>query len=87
MPIINIEKINLFAEWNFDVINEYCGICKNHIMENSLCLENNKKLNAIAVGECNHCFHYNCINLWIKNKEICPLCNSKWKFRVENLQS
>ena len=31
MPIINIEKINLSAEWNFDVINEYCGICKKDI--------------------------------------------------------
>ena len=88
MPIININKINLYAEWNLDVINEYCAICKNHILENSICSEINPKLSSVpVVGNCNHCFHYNCINLWIKNRKVCPLCNSEWIFKNLNLST
>lgn len=36
-------------------------------------------LNSIDVGAkliCNHVFHISCIQMWIENKNICPLCRA-----------
>ena len=82
MPRFSIEKINLVGEWNFDIFNQYCSICKNSIFEPHISSsDSNNKLSAPVMGTCNHTFHFYCINLWISNRNVCPLCNKTWKFK------
>ena len=49
-----------------------CSICLDKINKNSIFLD------------CNHSYHYECINSWIKIKPICPLCRKILicKFRI-----
>jgi hypothetical protein len=41
--------------------------------ECSICLEN-IDINDLKILSCNHKFHADCINEWIKKKPICPYC-------------
>lgn len=68
---IQIKKIHLHCEWNFDMYNKNCAICKSPIIEDSKCC---------VIGKCKHSYHYNCINTWLKSNYKCPLCNQKWEF-------
>ena len=79
---IKIKRINLYAEWKLNAINDFCPICKNHILDNSVFYEIKKKKSIPIIGNCNHCYHKECINLWIKNKNLCPLCNQIWKLKT-----
>ena len=82
MTRFSIEKISLVGEWNFDIINEYCSICKNSIFEPyTTSGEFDEKMSVPVMGKCNHTFHFYCINLWINNRNVCPLCNKDWKFK------
>lgn len=49
-----------------------CSICLDKINKDSIFLD------------CNHSYHYECINTWIKIKPICPLCRKILicKFRI-----
>ena len=39
-----------------------------------ICLDNFQKKDKISTLQCEHSFHYNCLSLWIKDKNSCPLC-------------
>ena len=39
-----------------------------------ICLENYKKEDKISILSCNHYYHTNCLNEWLKKKQECPLC-------------
>lgn len=28
----------------------------------------------IDYPNCNHCFHFDCLSVWLKEKMVCPLC-------------
>lgn len=46
-----------------------CTICQETGITNA---------NGGCIGECNHCFHNNCIKQWfLKNKDTCPNCRSQ----------
>ena len=46
-----------------------CTICQETGITNT---------NGGCIGECNHCFHNNCIKQWfLKNKDTCPNCRSQ----------
>ena len=40
----------------------------------SICLEQFQKTEKIVILDCNHIFHFQCMSLWIKNNNTCPLC-------------
>ncbi len=41
---------------------------------------------SIAVGRCKHSYHVDCIETWLKNNSICPLCSGKWEYdKILNL--
>jgi len=49
----------------------------NSTPECSICLDDYVEGEKIAWGktnECNHVFHEECINLWLKENDDCPLC-------------
>ncbi len=53
-----------------------CSICLDNINKDSIFLD------------CNHNYHYNCINSWIVIKPICPLCRKILicKFRIYEIK-
>ena len=49
----------------------------NNVDECSICLQNNNKNESITTYECNHNFHLNCLNEWVKNNPNCPNCRKQ----------
>ena len=49
----------------------------------SICLDkysDNDNDNVRILNECNHKFHKNCIDYWLKDKYTCPCCRNKVKY-------
>ena len=42
--------------------------------ECSICLVAYKAEESVCQLPCKHCFHNNCLKLWIQNKRTCPVC-------------
>eukprot|EP01083_Nonionella_stella_P033438 91549_1 len=60
-----------------------CAICFDDLSPES---------RKTVTGECNHnhIFHTDCMDTWIKRKNICPLCRAEWKPKVfvsDNLEA
>ena len=58
----NPYRLNI-SDTVFENENEICCICYDHINDN-----------VHILLECNHRYHLNCINEWIKRENTCPLC-------------
>lgn len=56
--------------------------CEN--IECSICLDVLKKEGeeCVTTYECNHIFHLNCLNSWVRTSPSCPLC--RHELRVVN---
>ena len=76
-----LKKWNAVAFWSYNVQQDTCAICRNSIYEPSI--ENQasgvQDIN-IAWGACNHCFHLECVSRWLKQSDVCPLCQAPWEF-------
>jgi hypothetical protein len=59
--ILNNTEIDL----NTTLVGEMCTICRANMEENTII----KK-----IKKCNHCFHQNCLDNWLKNHTTCPNC-------------
>lgn len=68
---------------------ENCAICRCLLAER--CMDCNDKIanskdfdklnNCILIsGKCKHYFHLHCIERWLSNRNVCPLCNREWKY-------
>jgi len=76
---VKIKKVDLKCFWNWNTHNDKCPICRNFIFEPSINNDNKDCESSKAViGVCGHSFHHDCISNWLKTKNVCPLCNSKW---------
>ena len=70
---LNINSISIKGYWDWTFHNDMCIICRGNIYDNSE--------SYIVVGQCNHAFHYDCINNWVRTRKNCPLCNQLWVYR------
>jgi hypothetical protein len=43
----------------------------------SVCLDEFKEKQTLAIPKCNHCFHSHCLQEWSKRKSTCPVCRGK----------
>lgn len=76
---VQVLNINIRGYWNWTIHNNTCAICRNYIFEKS---SDNKNAQCYAVvGECNHAYHHSCISNWLCTKNVCPLCNIRWKYK------
>ena len=80
--IFKFVKMDIMSTWYFNTKkNDECWICHRNLNTNSL---HNKELgihSTIIEGQCGHCFHKECIELWTKNyNPNCVICNKVWKF-------
>jgi hypothetical protein len=56
-----------------DLLKEECSICSEKLFEIDL---KDLKKNDISVTKCGHIFHKNCLDLWLNEKRICPMCRA-----------
>ena len=59
---INTIKFNTINQ--IDLLNTTCPICLMEFEDN----------NTVSKLSCNHIYHPDCINEWINENEICPIC-------------
>ena len=41
-----------------------------------ICLEDMKYNEDLILVKCSHIYHSKCIEIWLKKKSICPLCDT-----------
>ncbi|KAA0149962.1 hypothetical protein FNF27_06240 [Cafeteria roenbergensis] len=74
-----VKKWNAVAFWSWDVEQDRCAICRNSIYEPSIEIQAAGLTDVtISWGECNHCFHLECISRWLRSNNTCPLCSAEW---------
>lgn len=53
---------------------EMCPICQDHFIKNDL---------VTNIPKCGHKFHSECLFLWLKNNDKCPMCRDTNLFAIE----
>jgi RING-box protein 1 len=80
--IIEIKEWSAVAFWSWNTVQDRCAICRSSIYDASI--ENqatgSTEIN-VAWGTCNHCFHVECVQRWLKNNTTCPLCGNEWDYQ------
>ncbi|GJT30786.1 zinc finger, RING/FYVE/PHD-type containing protein [Tanacetum coccineum] len=57
------------------VLGENCELPKDHHVTCAICLSDYKPKDAVrTIPECNHYFHADCIDEWLKLNVTCPVC-------------
>ena len=78
-PKIKLQKIKMTKDLytkNDGNINEIPSCC--------ICLSPMKINQEVTLLKCQHLFHFNCLDKWIQNKEVCPFCRGKIEFAKVN---
>lgn len=66
---------NLFEIPENTLNDFFCAICQMDYTESITISPQNK--NYVKIPQCNHYFHFNCLNKWFQLKPSCPLCNQQ----------
>jgi hypothetical protein len=71
----DIKKITLETFKNFPIpIEDVCTFCYDEMTDND-------KTIALCCPACNHCFHSECMDIWLENYSKCTVCSSEfWKY-------
>ena len=78
-PKIKLEKIKM----NKSLYTKNDGN-KNEAPSCCICLTPMKINQDVTLLKCQHLFHYNCLDKWVENKEVCPFCRGKIEFAKIN---
>jgi len=72
----------LLSTWCYNLkTNTDCTICRTDLNNNSIYAQEKGTDSYVVVGECNHAFHYECIESWIKTTNKCPICFKPWIYK------
>lgn len=75
-------KLNSVKMLNASVLNlagsTICSICRENLNNNSISATDKNMESSVEIGICNHSFHEECINPWIKINNKCPTCSTPW---------
>lgn len=89
---IEIQQMILYPKWilNIPSGDTNCGICKNLLLKPcTSCINNKKNIEFkchVALGECGHAFHKDCIESWLnKDGKKCPICICVWNYKNNNM--
>ena len=87
--MFEIKEWDTVVSWSFGTGNHTnmpCMICRRMLNETSTQYEENPcderaDGKVIATGECGHCFHLDCINIWRTRDGVgtCPSCQAHWQ--------
>ena len=89
---VSLIDIHLFGTWHRELSHDTCSICKESINETapittSHMPKETEEINhfteessryTLRVGACGHVFHTCCIQPWLQQRAVCPLCNLTW---------
>jgi len=87
MKEIKINYLSLVGNSTYNVSSDICTICRESIYNKCIkCSQKKEDIKCCCViGECNHAYHYCCMNNWISSNTYisknCPLCNNEWKMK------
>lgn len=80
-----ISNLKIMTSWRHNLpLNNDCTICRCSLNENSIDYQNKGITSFIVVGNCDHAFHKECLDSWIKNNMRCPICGVSWTFKNNN---
>ena len=79
-----VKKFNAVAHWRWTVCVDACAICRNDLYEPSIECQVQQPADddhpglSIVFGACEHVFHLDCIQRWLRQHSTCPLCAVEW---------
>ena len=77
---MSVKKYTLFCSTHLDCKNDDCTICRKSLDEDSIfAQEENYCSTLVSNSICNHTFHKECIEPWLRKFNKCPICASQWK--------
>jgi E3 ubiquitin-protein ligase RBX1 len=76
-PASDIQSVTFCCYWTY-IQNDICPICEMDIFHNCIDCDTGGSCHSV-MGECNHLFHFHCIEKWIKTRNVCPLDGKKWE--------
>eukprot|EP01017_Pseudomicrothorax_dubius_P019744 TRINITY_DN2170_c0_g1_i3.p1 TRINITY_DN2170_c0_g1~~TRINITY_DN2170_c0_g1_i3.p1 ORF type:complete len:107 (-),score=8.08 TRINITY_DN2170_c0_g1_i3:34-354(-) len=78
--ISTLKTVVLFSR-QIDVEN--CAICRSRLRERCIqCMSSeasNETRCLVCSGTCDHTFHHHCIQGWVRQNNLCPLCRNAWQ--------
>ncbi|KRH93214.1 Anaphase-promoting complex subunit 11 [Pseudoloma neurophilia] len=79
MVKIRINKIYQTCSQRWKVASEICGICQQGFDQMCASCDHPMKCPP-AMGKCKHAYHMHCMQKWLENNKVCPMCRAPWKF-------
>ena len=89
IPPVRLVNWMVHATYCPSTDDDTCQICKQKLTFMCSKCQGNKNIEnikcSISIGNCEHGFHYHCINKWInEGSNTCPIDQTTWKFKCEN---
>lgn len=93
MNQIRVLSIDPVAVWKWKVKNTNCPICKISLNEAGVGIMSNEPHSNYSIyttvweSACGHSYHQDCIEKWLKIRQVCPLCNESWGLQEQRVIS
>ena len=88
---IELTSWSPFATWKFKTTYSDCPICKVKLEQTcTQCESTHVKGDLIcdvSQGKCGHSFHKHCIDKWISQSSVCPICNTPYNMDIKNMNN